>query len=98
MTTPALIADIGATNARFALLEGGEFAVSETYAVSDYTSPIEAARAFLAGPAKGHSPRRALIAAAGPVEHGRIALTNASWIVDSGRIAKGLDMADVAVL
>jgi glucokinase len=98
MTTPALIADIGATNARFALLEGGEFAVSETYAVSDYASPIEAARAFLDGPAKGHSPRQALIAAAGPVERGRIALTNAAWIVDSERIAKGLGISDVVVL
>lgn len=100
MTTlaPALIADIGATNARFALLEGTELAVSETYAVSDYASPIEAARDFLAGPAKGHSPKRALIAAAGPVDRGRIALTNAAWIVDSERIAKGLGMTDVAVL
>ena len=58
MTTPAsaLIADIGATNARFALLDGGELAVSETYAVADYASPIEAARHFLAGPAAGHTP------------------------------------------
>lgn len=94
----ALIADIGATNARFALLDGGELAVSETYAVSDYGSPIEAARDFLSGPAKGHSPKRALIAAAGPVDQGRIALTNAAWIVDSERIAKGLGMTDVAVL
>lgn len=100
MTPPAsaLIADIGATNARFALLEGGELAVSETYAVSDYASPIEAARDFLAGPARGHSPEQALIAAAGPVERGRIALTNAAWIVDSERIAKGLGIADVVVL
>ncbi len=100
MTTPAsaLIADIGATNARFALLEGTEIAASETYAVSDYASPIEAARTFLAGPANGHSPKRALIAAAGPVDRGRIALTNAAWIVDSKRIAKGLGMTDVAVL
>ena len=100
MTTPAsaLIADIGATNARFALLDGTELAVSETYAVSDYASPIEAARHFLAGPAAGHAPKHALIAAAGPVEHGRIALTNAAWIVDSDRISKGLGMTDVQVL
>lgn len=97
-STSALIADIGATNARFALLEGGDFAVSETYAVSDYASPIEAARHFLSGPAAGHAPKRALIAAAGPVDRGRIALTNAAWIVDSDRISKGLGMTDVAVL
>ena len=87
MTTAAsaLIADIGATNARFALLEGMEPTVSETYAVADYASPIEAARHFLSGPAAGHTPKRALIAAAGPVEHGRVAMTNAAWIVDSDR-------------
>ena len=100
MTTPAfaLIADIGATNARFALVDGAELAMSETYAVADYASPVEAARDFLSGPAKGHSPKRALIAAAGPVDRGRITLTNAAWVVDSDRIAKGLDMTDVAVL
>lgn len=98
MTTPALIADIGATNARFALLEGTELAAAETYEVSDYASPVEAARDFLTGPAKGHSPKRALIAAAGPVDKGRITLTNAAWVVDSERIAKGLGMTDVAVL
>jgi glucokinase len=97
-STSALIADIGATNARFALLEGGDVTVSETYAVADYASPIEAARAFLSGPAAGHAPKQALIAAAGPVERGRVALTNAAWIVDSERIAKGLAMTDVQVL
>lgn len=99
-TSPAsaLLADIGATNARFALLVDTDIAMSETYAVADYASPIEAARTFLAGPAVGHTPNRALIAAAGPVEHGRIALTNAAWIVDSDRIRKGLNMADVQVL
>jgi len=100
MTTAAsaLIADIGATNARFALLEGTEPTVSETYAVADYASPIEAARHFLSGPAAGHTPKRALIAAAGPVEHGRLAMTNAAWIIDPERISKALAMTDVAVL
>jgi len=100
MTTPgsALIADIGATNARFALLDGTVLSASETYAVADYASPIEAARAFLAGPAKGHTPKSALIAAAGPVDRGRITLTNAGWVVDSDRIGKGLGMTEVVVL
>jgi glucokinase len=94
----ALLADIGATNARFALLEGSDLVVAETYAVADHASPVDAARAFLAGPAAGHRPQRALLAAAGPVNEGRIALTNASWIVDPDRIAKGLNLQDVQVL
>jgi glucokinase len=94
----ALLADIGATNARFALLAGSALAVSETYAVADYSSPVEAGQAFLAGPAAGHQPQRALIAAAGPVDGGRVVLTNANWIVDPERIARGLHMRDVQVL
>jgi glucokinase len=100
MSTPdsALLADIGATNARFALLIGTDLGAVATYAVADYASPIEAARAFLAGPGAGHAPRKALIAAAGPVVNGRVVMTNAAWTVDAGRIAHGLDMADVRVL
>lgn len=94
----ALLADIGATNARFALLAESHVVASETYAVADYASPIDAARTFLAGPAVGHRPNRALIAAAGPVNEGRITLTNAAWIVDPERIAKGLDLQEVQVL
>lgn len=94
----ALLADIGATNARFALLEGDDLVASKTYAVADYASPVDAARVFLAGPAAGHRPDRALMAAAGPVNEGRVALTNASWIVDPDRIAKGLEMREVRVL
>ena len=99
-TSPAtsLLADIGATNARFALLVDSAIATAETYAVADYASPVEAARTFLAGPAAGHSPSQALIAAAGPVERGRVALTNAAWLVDPDRIRDGLKIADVQVL
>lgn len=94
----ALLADIGATNARFGLLVGAEVQASKTYAVADYASPVEAARSFLAGPASGSKPKRAFMAAAGPVVNRRIALTNASWIVDPDRIGRGLDMTDVRVL
>lgn len=94
----ALLADIGATNARFALLVGSDVTVHETYAVADHASPVEAARAFLGGPATGHHPQRALIAAAGPVDNGRVTMTNAAWVVDSERIAKGLNMHAVHVL
>ncbi len=93
-----LLADIGATNARFALLVETNLVVFETYAVADYSSPVEAARAFLAGPAAGHEPQRALIAAAGPVNSGRITLTNAGWVVDPDRVSKGLNIQDVRVL
>jgi glucokinase len=97
-TASALLADIGATNARFALLVGTDIGASATLEVADYASPIDAARAFLAGPAAGHAPRRAFIAAAGPVVNGRVAMTNAAWTVDGGRIREGLNLEYVRVL
>src|SRR5258708_2591885 len=101
MTMPAdsaILADIGATNARFALLVGSEVGPSATYAVADFASPVEAARTFLAGPAAGHAPKRALLAAAGPNTNGRISLTNAAWTVDAVRIRHGLNLEEVRVL
>jgi glucokinase len=94
----AILADIGATNARFALLVGPSIGATATYAVADYTSPVDAARAFLAGPGRGHSPTRALIAAAGPAANGRVSLTNAAWTVDAARLRHGLDLEQVDVL
>lgn len=98
MADSAILADIGATNARFGLVVGSEMGSIETYAVADYASPIEAARAFLSGPGKGHTPKRALIAAAGPVVKGRVSMTNAAWTVDTARIRQGLELDEVRVL
>jgi glucokinase len=94
----AILADIGATNARFALLEDSQRLDTTTYAVADYASPVEAARAFLAGPAAGHKPTMAVLAAAGPVVNGRITMTNAAWTVDAERIRNGLGLASVYVI
>jgi glucokinase len=94
----AVLADIGATNARFALLEHGQPIDTTRYAVADYASPVEAARAFLAGPAAGHTPQMAVIAAAGPVVNGRVTMTNAAWTVDAERIRNGLGLPAVHVI
>jgi glucokinase len=94
----AILADIGATNARFALLESGRPIDTTTYSVADYASPVEAARAFLAGPAAGHAPQMAVIAAAGPVVNGRVTMTNAAWTVDAERIRTGLGLQAVHVI
>lgn len=94
----AILADIGATSARFALLTDAQPIDTTTYAVADYASPVEAARAFLAGPAAGHKPDTAVIAAAGPVVNGRVAMTNAAWTVDTDRIRQGLGLRGVRVI
>jgi len=94
----AILADIGATNARFAMFDGAAAGPVVTYPVADYASPVDAACAFLAGPARGHDPALALFAAAGPVIDGRIAMTNAAWTLDAGCIRQGLSLQDAKVL
>jgi glucokinase len=94
----AILADIGGTNARFALSKGAEIGRPATFSVEDHGSLVDAVRAFLDGPAAGHRPKRALIAAAGPVVKGRIVLTNSPWTVDPEHIRHGLQLDDVRVL
>jgi glucokinase len=94
----ALLADIGATNARFALLAGDDIESVTTYHVRDYPTPVAAARVFLAGPAGGARPDLAVIAAAGPVVNGRVTMVNATWYVDEAEIRQGLGLSATHVI
>ncbi len=94
----AILADIGGTNARFALLVDSEPTLITTYAVANYPSPVEAARAYLEGPAGGYQPQTAVMAAAGPVVNGRISMTNATWVVDAAQISSGLALRSARVV
>jgi glucokinase len=94
----ALLADIGATNARFALLDGDSVEAVTTYTVKDYPTPVDAARVFLAGPAGGARPTLAVIAAAGPVINGRVTMVNAAWHVDEAEIRQGLGLRATHVI
>ncbi|GGC84510.1 glucokinase [Chelatococcus reniformis] len=77
-TGTALLADIGGTNARFALLAEGVQAPVAHFAVADFARFDEAMAAFL----DGRKVDRAAIAVAGPVRDGRVDLTNSDWVVD----------------
>jgi glucokinase len=94
----AILADIGGTNARFALLVDTEPTLITTYAVANYPSPVEAAQAYLGGPAAGYQPQTAVMAAAGPVVNGRISMTNAAWVVDAEQIRSGLALKSARVV
>jgi glucokinase len=71
-----LIADIGGTNARFALAEPGGLPVEErTLLVRDFPDPAAAVEAYLAG----RRVAEAVIAVATPVESDVIRFTNSPW-------------------
>lgn len=76
-----LVADIGGTNARFALVEQGpagvSLAVKKATEADDYANVADAALAFL-GEA-GAKPQRAVFAVAAPVTGDEIVFTNSPW-------------------
>jgi glucokinase len=92
-----LLADIGATNARFALLpRGGDIGPVRTLAVADYPRFTDAVAAFLK--AQGASPAGAVLAVAGPVEDGRAVMTNCPWVIDAAELRRALAIPAVRVI
>lgn len=94
----ALLADIGGTNARFALLRNGRIGEIERYAVAAHPDLASAARHFLAGLRPAVAVDRAAIAVAGPVSHGEARLTNANWQVSARALSHAFGWSPVAVL
>lgn len=97
--SPGLIADIGGTNARFALVDdGGRVLVSAWLATRDYPGPVAAARAFLDHYAAAHpAPGRAAWCVACPVTDDTVSLTNHPWTfsIKQTRATLGLDRLTV---
>lgn len=96
---PALIGDIGGTNARFAIVpEKGAAAhflpILRTADFDTFESAIEAVLANYTAA----SPRSAIFAIAGPVEGDEIRLTNNSWTVRPKRLSKQFDLSRIIVL
>jgi glucokinase len=87
-----LIADIGGTNARFAIVDDGAIH-GETYLkVADFPGPVQAARHYLAG-CNTH-PARAAFAVAGPVTGAdAFELTNHPWRFSIEAARQALDLA-----
>jgi len=93
MTT--LLADIGGTNARFALLDGGTLTPPVHVPLDGFTGIAAAIAAYLAD---RPLPGDAVLAVAGPVAHDRVTLTNRGWVVDGTAIAAGLGIGQVRVV
>lgn len=77
---PGLIADIGGTNARFALVSPGE---EPRHALvlpcADFSGPVEAAEAYLARVSSQERPLRAAFAIAAAVTGDELEITNNAW-------------------
>ena len=93
-----LVADIGGTHARFAIADSTRlgFRAAKIVATKSFPAAADAARHYL--DAAGATPKRAIIAGAGPVINARIQLTNCPWIIESGAIAQALGLQDCRLI
>jgi glucokinase len=98
-----LVADIGGTNARFALVAAdGRLSPPVVLKTADHPSLEAALAAFLAGAAAEHGGPLALeaaaLCAAGPVEGGRVEMTNCPWTVSVEAVRRALGIERVALI
>ena len=96
-TPPILLADLGATNARFAMVTGPNQEQIGLLRSSDYPSLAAAAQAFLRSLGDGPRPTRAAFAVAAPVIGDLVTFTNLPWrfSIRDLRDALGLNHLDV---
>ena len=93
-----LLADVGGTRTRFALLADGQVGPIESLRTGAYASMHDAAHHFLNGQPEGTVVNRAVIAAAGPVSGGRCKLTNAPWTLDAEGLRQSLHLRSVRLV
>jgi len=95
---PRLLADIGATNARFALQwSDGRIEQIEVLAGDDHPSLVAAVRAYLAR-RPGMTPRHAAIAIANPIDGDLVKMTNRDWQFSIEETRRELDLATLLVV
>lgn len=93
---PVLIADIGGTNVRFAVLSDAHSALRAfaTVHTADYPS-FESAVSAVVLDTTSIMPRSLLIAVAGPVGQGPTKMTNAEWVIDPEALIDQLNLETI---
>jgi glucokinase len=98
-----LVADIGGTNARFALAHGGSAAQldlshAQTRRVGDFETLGAALNDYLRELPLPQRPRRAVLAVASPVHGDRIAFTNSRWNFSVEALQRELGLHSLRVM
>jgi glucokinase len=94
----ALIADLGGTNARFALADAGGTRDTQILHGADYPTLADAAHAYLDMVKPATSPRQAAIDVASPVTGDQVTLTNAAWSFSISALKKDLGLERLEVI
>ena len=87
-----LLGDIGATNARFALLADGQLGPVKSFDVVGFPRFTDAAAIFLKEHCDRAAVTKAVLAVAGPVEADGCVLTNCSWVIDARELYQTLGL------
>jgi glucokinase len=94
-----LVADVGGTNARFALVDdAGRIRFPRSYLCREYGSLAAIIEEYLEHVAGKNRPPRAAIAVAGPVIDGEIEFTNLDWRVSEVELLAAFDLEAVSLL
>ena len=83
MSSSILLGDIGATNARFALLSNGNLNAINTFEVAKFGQFTDVLAIFIKEHCRQTQIHQALLAIAGPITGERVLLTNSSWVIDA---------------
>jgi glucokinase len=94
----ALLADIGGTNARFALLRDGRPGEVLRLAVADHATSYDALAAAMERLGCAPLPAAAVLAFAGPVDEARAEMTNAAWSTSVGELRRRFGFARLRLL
>jgi glucokinase len=102
MKTFGLVADVGGTNVRFAVVDIRERAPAllspRLLSIADHLDIVAAARAYLSEIGLKASPETLVFAVAGPVTNNEIYLTNARWRISASELAKELEVGSARLI
>ena len=95
----SLVADIGGTRARFALVDAtGRVGREAVFELADFAGPLAAIKTYLQSCGQP-AIDRAVLALAAPVGDGeRVRLTNAVWIFDRTELMAGLGLRELLLI
>jgi len=93
-----LLGDVGATNARFAVLFDGMVGTIKWIEVAHHSTFDGAVKDFLQSHGRDHRIAHALLAIAGPVKDDRCKFTNCPWIIDGRDLRNQLRFQSVQLV
>ena len=93
-----LLADIGGTNARFAIATRSTILCNKIYPTRRYPDLMEALDTFLRKECEGRKPVMAALALAGPVLGDVVRLTNVDWICDKNLIKQQFKLEHIEIV